>query len=220
MKSRSRPAVRTVVAGLALTAYVLLSHVAANLPSEEGRLAAAIVLLPYLVAAAVLAWRSDHRYPWLLLCAGLVILAWRYAGAIGDHVQWVYFIQHVGGNAIMALIFGSSLRTGRVPLCARIAIITHGPLAPRLERYTRQVTLAWTIFFAGNAGMSVLLFAYASFVHWSVFANLLAIPLVALMFAIEYAVRLRLLPDIKHVPILVGIRHYFRDRRASPPPTA
>ena len=177
-------------------------------------------MLPYLAAAAVLAWRSRHRYAWLLLCAALAALTWRHVDAIGDHAVWVYFIQHAGGNAILALIFGRSLVGNRVPLCSRIAAITHVHLEPRLARYTRRVTLAWTIFFAANAGLSALLFAYAPIVLWSVFANLLAIPLVALMFAVEYVVRLRVLPDIQHVPILDGIRLYFHLGRASPPPAA
>ncbi|NDP41208.1 MAG: hypothetical protein GZ089_00585 [Aromatoleum sp.] len=220
MKNGDRPAVRTVAAGLALAAYVLISHYASSLPPEDGSRFAVIALLPYLAAAAVLAWRSRHRYAWLLACAALAALAWRHLDAIGDHAVWVYFIQHAGGNAILALIFGRSLVGNRVPLCSRIAAITHVSLEPRLARYTRRVTLAWTIFFAANACLSALLFAYAPIVLWSVFANLLDIPLVALMFAVEYVVRLRLLPDIEHIPIFDGIRLYFRLGRASPPPTA
>ena len=55
---------------------------------------------------------------------------------------------------------------------------------------------------------------------WSVFANLLSLPLVALMFACEYVVRLRVLPDVEHVSLLDGIRLYLRSVRASPPPIA
>ena len=220
MRSPYRPSVRAVVALLALVSYVLISHYASNLPPEEGKRSAAIALLPFLAVATVLAWRSRHRIAWLLLCVGLAILAWRYLDALGDHVAWVYFVQHAGGNALMAVIFGISLGRDRVPLCSQVAAMTHGPLDPRLARYTRQVTQAWTIFFACMAGISVLLFAYGPVMLWSVFANLLALPLVALMFASEYVVRLRLLPDVKHVSLLEGIRLYIRNARASPPPIA
>ena len=220
MKNGYRPAIRTVVAGLALTAYVLISHYASRLPPKDGSRFAAIALLPYLAAAAVLAWRSRHRYAWLLLCAALATLTWRHLDAIGDHAAWVFFIQHVGGNAIMALVFGGSLVGNRVPLCTRIAAFAHNPMEPGLARYTRQVTLAWTIFFAVNACMSAVLFAYAPIVIWSVFANILDLPLVALMFAVEYGVRLRLLPDIKHVSIFDAMRRYIHLARTSPPPAA
>ena len=220
MKNGYRPAVRFTVAGLALTAYVLISHYASSLPPEEGNRAAVIALLPYLAVAAVVAWRSRHRYAWLVVCAALAALAWQYTSAIGDYAVWVYFIQHAGGNAVMALVFGRSLVGNRVPLCSRIAAIVHGPLEPEVARYTRRVTWAWTVFFAVTAGVSALLFAYAPIMLWSVFANLLAVPLVALMFAVEYVVRLWLLPDIKHAPILAAIRLCLRSTRASPPPTA
>ena len=201
MKNGYWPAVRTVAAGLALTAYLLIAHYASSLPPKDDSRFAAIGLLPYLAVAVVLAWRSRHRVAWLLLCAALATLTWRLLGAIGDHAAWVYFIQHAGGNAMLALVFGGSLVGNRVPLCTRIAALAHHPLEPRLARYTRQVTLAWTIFFVVNACMSVVLFAYAPIVIWSVFANILDLPLVALMFAVEYGVRLRLLPDIKHASI-------------------
>ena len=74
-------------------------------------------------------------------------------------------------------------------------------------------------FFAANACVSALPFAYAPIVVWSVFANILALPLVALMFAIEYIVRLKRLPDVEHVSIFNALRGYFRLAR-TPPPTA
>jgi uncharacterized membrane protein len=215
-----RPTLRVVVVGLALTGYVLLSHHASSLPPDQGVWSAVVALLPWFVVAVIVAWRSRHRYAWLLLVAGLVAVGWRFLAPIGDHAPWVYFIQHAGGNAIMALVFGSSLVGAREPLCARLAGVIHGPLEPRLAHYTRQVTLAWTIFFAGTATLSALLFAYAPIHIWSIFANLLAIPLVAFMFAAEYGVRLRLLPDIEHIPFLGAIRLYFRTASASPPPSA
>jgi len=208
------------MAGLALVSYVLLAYYASILPPDEGKFSVAIALLPYFVVAAVLAWRSRHRVAWLLLCLGIATLTWRYLDAIGDYAAWLYFVQHASGNAIMAMVFGISLGRDSVPLCSRIAAMTHGPLDQRVARYTRNVTQAWTIFFVGMAGTSVVLFAFAPLMLWSVFANLLSLPLVALMFAGEYVVRLRFLPDIKHVTLLEGIRLYRRSLRAAPPPIA
>lgn len=213
-------AVRIVAAGLAVAAYVIVSHYAASLPASDGALAAAIAVSPYLAAAAVLCWRARHRYAWLLSCAALAALAWRYAPALSDHAAWVCFLQHAGSNAVLAAYFGSTLLGNRTPLCSRFAAVVHGPLVPRLADYTRRVTLAWTIYFAGTAVLSALLFAYAPIVQWSVFANLLAVPLVMLMFAAEYVVRLRVLPDIRHAPILDGIRLYLRGALAASRPPA
>jgi len=214
------PAVRTAAAGLALAAYVTLSHYASSAASRDGARFTVIVLLVYLAVALLFAWRSRHRPGCILLCLALAALAWRHAEAIGDHAAWVYFIQHAGGNVLLALMFGSTLVGARVPLCTRIAAFVHRPMEPEVVRYTLQVTLAWTIFFSANAVVSVILFASAPVMVWSVFANLLNLPLVALMFAVEYGVRLRRLPDVSHASIFEAIRRYIHLARASPPPTA
>lgn len=217
MKSGYRPVVRAVAVVLALTAYVLLAHYQSSIaPADDNRFTA-FALLPYAVVAAVLAWRSRHRTMWLLAGAALVTFAWRHVDAIGEHTAWLYFIQHVAGNGILALVFGGTLVGGRVPLCTRIAALEHDPLEPRLARYTRQVTLAWALFFTANVAISVILFAWAPIVVWSVFAIILDLPLVALMFVVEYLVRLRRLPDVKHVSIFGAIRRYVHVARASPP---
>jgi uncharacterized membrane protein len=220
VKNAYRPAVRIAAAGLAVIAYVLISHYTSSIASGDGNRFVGIALLPYLAVAVVLAWRSRHRYAWLLSCAAIAALTWRHLDAIGDHAAWVYFIQHAAGNAILALVFGSTLASGRVPLCTRIAALVHDPMEPGLVRYTRQVTVAWTVFFALNACVSAVLFAYAPIMVWSVFANILDLPLVALMFVIEYIVRLRVLPEVKHVSIFESMRRYIQLARTSPPPAA
>ena len=220
MKIGYRSAARATAIGLAIVIYVLLSHYVLSQTAAGGSRFAAIALLPYLAVAAILAWRSRHRYAWLLMCGVLAMVALRYLYAIGDHAAWVYFVQHVSGDAMLALVFGATLVRGRVPLCTRIASFQHQTMEPRLARYTRQVTLAWTLFFAANVGISVALFAYAPIVVWSTFANILAVPLVALMFAVEYLVRLRCLPNMKHTSIFDAMRGYIRLARTSLPPAA
>ncbi|MEO8753435.1 MAG: hypothetical protein ABI624_12230 [Casimicrobiaceae bacterium] len=220
MKNGHWPVVRIVAAGLAVTVYVVISHYAASLPHHDGSWFAAIALLPYLAIAVALAWRSRHRIAWLLSCAALAALTWRYIDTIDEHTAWVYLIQHVVANAMLALVFGNTLVGGRVPLCTRIAALAHDSMEPKLVRYTRQVTVAWTIFFAANACISVVLFAYAPVVIWSLYANILDLPLVALMFAAEYGMRHWLLPDMKHASIFDSMRRYIRLARTSPPPAA
>jgi uncharacterized membrane protein len=91
----------------------------------------------------------------------------------------------------------------------------HAPLTPRHEIYARQVTVAWTVFFAAMALISTALFFAAPLATWSVFANFMTLPLVALMFIAEYLVRRRLLPDVRHTHILDAVRA-FRNTPASP----
>jgi uncharacterized membrane protein len=50
---------------------------------------------------------------------------------------------------------------------------------------------------------------------WSVFANFLTLPLVALMFIGEYWIRRRVLPEMRHMHILDAVRA-FRNTPAGP----
>jgi len=217
MKNRHAPALRIVAIALALIAYAFVAHYASNLSPAEAVHSAVIATLPFAAIAVLLCWRARHRYLWLFFCASLATLVWRNIDFIAAHLVWIYFIQHAAANAMMALVFGRSLVGDRVPLCSRIAALVHGGLEPTIARYTRQVTVAWTMFFVLNAAVSILLFAYAPVTLWSVFVNVLPVPLAVLMFTAEYCVRLRRLPDFKHASILDGIRLY---RRAAAHPTA
>ncbi|HYP63063.1 MAG TPA: hypothetical protein VEQ16_04210, partial [Acidocella sp.] len=90
--------------------------------------------------------------------------------------------------------FGLTLRQGREPLITALVRRMHG-LTPERVSYTRKVTIAWTLFFAAQLSLSIALFCFAPLVVWSFFVNILDLPLVVLMFAAEYVVRLRTLRD-------------------------
>jgi uncharacterized membrane protein len=107
------------------------------------------------------------------------------------------------------------LIAGRQPLCARFAEAVHAPLTPQHEVYARQVTVAWTLFFAAMALASTLLFFLAPLTTWSVFANFLTLPLVVLMFIAEYWVRRWALPDMQHAHFLSAVRA-FRNSSTHP----
>ena len=205
-----------VARGLAIAAgavaYPVLAHfstatsAATTLPS----LGVAVSLAPSLAILLWLTWRSPKRLLMLLLCvmvAGLLGLFW---GALQRNFGWVYFLQHAGTNLMLAAVFGATLLRGRQPLVTRLAETVHRTrLAPEVLRYTRQVTLAWTLFFLATALVSGALFCCASMEAWSVFANFLSFPLILLMFALEYAVRLRKLPDLEKHSIMDGVRAFW-----------
>jgi uncharacterized membrane protein len=95
----------------------------------------------------------------------------------------------------LLLTFALTLRPGREPLISAMARRMHGGLSGEMAAYTRRVTIAWSVFFAAQLLTSVILFCFAPLVVWSFFVNILDLPLVAAMFAAEYAVRLRVLRD-------------------------
>ena len=203
---------RGAVIAAGAVAYPVLAHLstatsaATTLPS----LGVAVSLAPSLAILLWLAWRSPRRLLMLLLCAavaGLLVLFW---GALQRNFSWVYFLQHAGTYLMLAAVFGTTLLRGRQPLVTRLAGMVHRTrLAPEVVRYTRQVTLAWTLFFLATAGVSGALFCCASMEAWSIFANFLTFPLILLMFWLEYAVRLRKLPDLERHSILEGVRAFW-----------
>lgn len=205
------------IGGLSGT-YVLLAYIA-TARDDMGPLAAIVAIAPVAVFALILAWRARSRALamtlWSCAMTGLV-LAWPLIEAC---FAWVFFIQHAGVFALLTLVFGRTLRPGEEPLVTGFARMIHGQrLAPQIPPYTRWVTLAWTLFFAGMTLASALLFVLGDLAHWSFFATLLTPALVAAMFAGEYLVRLRVLPAEIRTGLLDSIRAGFDAARGAAPP--
>jgi uncharacterized membrane protein len=195
-------------------AYPLLEHRAAVAETRD-LYGAIVAMLPVVVFAFVMAWRSARRAffvaTWLAGCALLYAASdWLVA-----HYPWIFLIQHAGIYSLLGVTFGKSLQAGRTPLVTGFARLVHRTMTPALESYTRAVTWAWTIYFAGVASLSLLLFALAPIAAWSVFANLLGVPLLVLMFAGEYAVRCMVLPPADRAGPIEAIRAYRQSSSGS-----
>lgn len=195
-------------------AYSIMAHRAATHPAP-GLWEVVVALFLVLVLAVSLAWRSAHRPLMLVLClagvAGIV--------SMGDwlrlHYQWLFFLEHAGMQSLLCIAFGRTLIAGQTPLVSRFAVVVHGPLSPQLQRYTRGVTWAWTLYFGLMASLSVALFSFAPIAWWSGFANLLGVPLVALMFVGDYLVRRCVLSPQDVTSVWQAVRAY---RQVGTPP--
>jgi uncharacterized membrane protein len=197
--------IRSVIVGILALGYSLLVHLS-TAQGGHGTLGALLAICPVGLIALVLAWRSAQRLLGLtawLLAAVSVAAHWHELRA---HFVWVYLIQQVGIYSLLGLSFGRTLALDRVPLCTRMALRVHGTLLADALRYTRQVTLAWTLFFAVTTATLLFLFLAAPLGVWSAFANFGATTLVILMFAIENRVRRRVLPNMRHVGVIATIR--------------
>lgn len=200
-----------IVRGLSIAAlvigYALLAHYT-NDSARNSSLGALVAIAPLILIALVLVWRS-RRWGMLSVPALLCVALWAAWPALERHFGLVYWLQHAGIQLILFITFGRTLFAGRQPLCTRFAEAVHPPLTPRHVIYARQVTLAWTLFFAAMALASTVLFFLAPLATWSVFANFLTPPLVVLMFVAEYVVRRRVLPDMRH-HIFDAVRAFTR----------
>lgn len=205
---------RWTVLALIAGAYFAFAHL--STAAGQPTLAGAIVAVgPVLALAALVAWRSSARLAGLLLIGAVVGLLWSAREFVELHFSWVYFVQHAGTNALLAVVFGRTLRPGDTPLCTRLAEFVHRPAVPPIvARYTRQVTVAWTAFFAISATLSTALFTFAPVEAWSLYANLLGMPLVGLMFVGEYLVRCRVLPPEHRPSLMDTIRAYRQSGKA------
>lgn len=181
--------------------YALLAHLFTT-TSQPTALGAAASTAPWALLALVVTWRSAHRLLAIAACVLLVALAWTYWPWLERNTAWVYYLQHVAMFVALGAAFGVSLRPGQEALCTRFARVVEGTLSPLGEAYSRSVTLAWAMFCAALVVASTLLFFFAPLPAWSIFANLLTLPLVGTMFVAESLVRVRVCPELGHGGVL------------------
>lgn len=191
--------------GLLLLGYPVLAHYTL-MNVQNGQLGAIVAVAPVFVVGLIYAWKSSPR--WLGL--GLFMLV-GVAGAAGwtllqDHFGVLYWLQDAGMQCVLFMTFGRTLMGGRKPLCTHFAEMAHGVITPQHAHYARQVTWAWSVFFGLMATVSTGLFFLAPLTVWSVFANFLTLPLIALMFIVEFGVRRRVLPVQGDSHILDSLR--------------
>lgn len=202
---------------LAIAAWTIGAHVvfANGAPSRAATLYA---LAPIAVTVAWLVRHTHRRMLWIGAMALVTSMLVLVVPANRTDASFVYQLQYLAMQVALAVLFGRTLLAGREPLVTRFARIIHGALPQPIERYTRSVTAVWTAFFAVMAAIAIVLYALASREAWSAFVNLLTIPSVAAMFAIEYAVRRMRFPDFEHVSILEGARAFQRAFASREPP--
>jgi uncharacterized membrane protein len=109
-------------------------------------------------------------------------------------------------------VFAATLLPGRTPVITVVAQRLNPRFHAGMLAYTRHVTIAWCVFFAGQLVVSLLLFCFAPARWWSLFINGLNVPLVVLMFLGEYAIRRRRFPDSTDMATM--IRGYRQHRAA------
>jgi uncharacterized membrane protein len=199
-----------VALGIVLSiSFTFLAH-AAIVEGVPPAVGAALSLVPLALLASWAARRSHHRVGVIAAIAAVVLalaFGWK---ELERHFPDLFFVEHAGANLMLAILFGRTLLAGREPLVSRFARIVHGEIPPRVERYTRKVTVAWTLFFSTLCTLSCVLYLGRFLEAWSFLANILSPFLIAGMFVIEYAVRLRALPNWEQVGILGGVRAFSR----------
>ena len=174
----------------------------------DGGIGAGLMVAPLVVVVACVLARSVGGRLMLALLAlavGVALLLWR---TLGASPALIYPVPYLTVYLFLLWFFGRTLKAERKPLVTLLAAHVHGEIPADITRYTRQVTWAWCIFFAAMALTSILLFVFEPLPIWSVFNNLLNLPLVVAMYLGEYAWRLRRFPDFPHASIATVFRAF------------
>jgi uncharacterized membrane protein len=210
---------------LLMVAWVVAAH-AGSAGWGNADFNTAVAVLPVVAALFMALWRAP-QWGWRVAGVLAVVgaLAWSWP-PLRNNVPLLYYLQHLGVHVALGVFFGKSLLGPGEALITRMArrIFSH-ELSERKLRYTRNVTLAWTVFFFANALVSTLLFVFAPPAIWSVHANLLTGPLIGIMFLVEHLWRLCVLPPHERPGLADIVRAYRRESsahavRTTPPPAA
>lgn len=201
------PRARWMAAAAAALLYAGASH-ALMTGAQDSPWSLAIVLGPLVVLALAALWSNGQRV--LATAGALLALLLAAQAAMGGAIpsRWLYLAQHAGVHLALAAWFGATLRRGTEPLVSALARRVHGGLTPEMARYTRRVTLAWTLYFFGMAVASLGLFATGEFAHWSLLANVLTPVFTAGFFVGEYLLRYRLHPEFERVTLQQALQAY------------
>lgn len=172
-----------------------------------------LVFAPMLAVAVWVLLRLVGR-PWRpLLILSLAMLV--YFIVNGDYgrvgLLTLNGLMHASLNLFLLWFFGRTLLKGREPLITQIANHINGPLEPEITVYTRQVTIAWCIFFTLEITTSLALYFFAPLSFWSLFVNVLDLPMLMLMFVAEHTYRRLRFPNHARTSMMRVIEVYSKD---------
>lgn len=201
----ARTILRIALFGAFGALYLWMAHQAATSNSPSS-LVVLVGFVPFAAMLSTWCWATRARLPVLAAVAGAFALAHLYTPQLIGHIVWIYFLQDLSCNLFAASVFAVSLRPSSEALCTRLARLAHPQMPPNIARYTRQITYAWAIFFGACVLLSAVLFLSGHVAAWSWFANVLTLPLVGVMFAVEYLVRICVIPKTDRAGIMENIR--------------
>ncbi len=182
---------RTLLLVLSLIFYPLAVHVLILL--KVPGIAVFGLVLVSLTYLMVLGVQGKGVAPVWLWIYGLLALIG--GMSLYTHSVHALFLPPVLINLGMLVVFGATLRVGKVPLVERLLRIAYSQdlplkgLPPGLSQSARRMTWAWVIFFACMALLSLILARWASLAVWSLFVNVLYYFFIAALLTLQHLYR-------------------------------
>lgn len=197
---------------LACIAYPFLVHASIR-DGEASSLSLLLVVLPAMLVVGWFVLRAVNKV-WKPLVVA-VFLTVLYFIASGQHERIgliaVDGVLHASLNLFLLWFFGRTLLNGKEPLITQISRRVNGEVKPEIAVYTRHVTMAWCVYFAAQVTVSLLLYLFAPLTVWSLFINVLNLPLLILMFVGEFVWRIIRYPHHSRTTILKALEVYAKD---------
>lgn len=195
-----------LVGAILLGLYPFLMH--ATFMWSKSSAAGKFALWAELAAMAIIFILRFRRWRWVAVpIIALSAVALLLRGTTSDAIVAASGTPFVATYILLLFFFGSSLRPGHTPIVSRLsAKLSAVPLTPSMLRYTRNVTILWSAFFAAQLAICFILLFAASTTVWSLFVNVLNIPLNLTLFALEYAWRRIHQPSLRHHSLADMIR--------------
>jgi len=94
-------------------------------------------------------------------------------------------------NVVLFIVFAHSLIFPPTVI-EMLARLSERDLPDKAIRYTRKVTIAWTIFFVLNALVAMWTVIYGGMQTWTLYNGLIAYILMGLLFGVEFLIRRRI----------------------------
>lgn len=163
--------------------YPLLLHIAIwrELPGLQ---LVALIFLALGLLYENLKQKNAASWGLLIFLVSLITASHQYGGSI----YFAYF-PPVVIFMLLLFVFANSLRKNQIPIVTDIGEKTRGPLSPEMRKYTRSVTLVWSLFFLVMTLWSIVLPWFVSPVTWSWLTNFAHYIIVAALFSAEYIYR-------------------------------
>ncbi len=210
-----RTATMVGVIALGISPFFVYEAVATDRWTMSAALLSAVQIA---LLAAVILTRSAPKYRWWLAGGAMLALLAIFMNLSRESLVATTGIPHAIAYTALLAVFGSSLFFQKEAIITAAVGRLQRPLPENVVVYTRRVTWAWCMFFAAQLVTSLLLFLFAPAATWSFFVNVLNMPLVALMFACEYAYRRARIHNRPRSTIANVIAAFMQQKAAAPEP--
>lgn len=154
--------------------------------------------IPLLLLAALCLFLYVIRYyKTLVLSLAVIAVSW-FLMQTGELAS-LYFLPPILINLAIGIIFLNGLGRGKTTVIEKYIVLLEGGITEKEHRYARRLTMVWAVVLMLLMIESVMLAALASHQVWSLFTNFINYLLLAMMFIIEYQVRIRVFVEKQHM---------------------